>query len=156
LKFKETELLNTLEEDLRKECTRPTLRQSVEDNQLKVGQAQGVCREVNFFKFISSGGIVFLCAQVPIERSIRSIHFEVQATDKLRKDSATTHKDPQRVAGVKKPLEVSERVNLRRDSTRSVQEWTYSKSQISGETVSSKHKRDQIHRAHKGVKGRNL
>jgi hypothetical protein len=30
LKLKETELLNTLEEDLCKECTRPTLRRSVE------------------------------------------------------------------------------------------------------------------------------
>jgi hypothetical protein len=30
LKLKETKLLNTLEEDLCKECTRPTLRRSVE------------------------------------------------------------------------------------------------------------------------------
>jgi hypothetical protein len=58
LKLKETELLNTLEEDLCKECTRPTLRQSVEDNQLKASRAQGVCREENCFKFVSSRGIV--------------------------------------------------------------------------------------------------
>jgi len=47
LNLKFTELLNTLEEYLCKECTRPTLNGSVEDNQLKVGHRVGSVHREN-------------------------------------------------------------------------------------------------------------
>jgi hypothetical protein len=53
----ETELLNTLEEDLCKVCTKPTLRQSVErqpfEGYSKIKEC--TCREIGF-KFVSSRG----------------------------------------------------------------------------------------------------
>jgi hypothetical protein len=46
----DTELLNTLEEDLCKECTRPTLDEVLKDIHLKASQAQGVCTGENLFQ----------------------------------------------------------------------------------------------------------
>jgi hypothetical protein len=47
---KGVELLNTLEEDLCKECTRPTLRRSIERHPVKVQSSARRMHKVNLFQ----------------------------------------------------------------------------------------------------------
>jgi hypothetical protein len=76
--------------------------------------------------------------RVPIERSSRPRHFEVQATDKLRKDSTTRARILQSITEVEEPFEVSKRTKLKRDSG----------SRNADET--------QSHRARRGIKDQNI